>query len=71
VARMLYTARTADVVSKTAAGEWLANARPKHADTVTAALAARHATTPAGAQSRELTAATAALMGDVVRLVAG
>ena len=46
VARMLYTHRTGDVASKSAAGNWAAGELPEHADVLHAAVGIRRSTQP-------------------------
>lgn len=46
VARMLYTHHTADVASKTVAGNWAADELPEHADVLRAAVGIRQSTQP-------------------------
>lgn len=68
VARMLYTARTGEVTSKTRAGLWLAKEFPEHRELVEHAVSIRRygATTP---DSRETAAATAEYLKTIVGLV--
>jgi len=69
VARMLYTARTSDVTSKSGAGEWLANELPEHRTLIEHALKIRaNAATPT--DNRQTAQDTAALMNRVADLVA-
>lgn len=70
LARMLFTVRTGDVASKTAAGHWLADTHPEHRPIVEHALSIRQngTTTP---DDRETAAATATYLNDVIELVIG
>ena len=68
VARMLYTAATGDVASKSAAGEWLASRLPEHAGLVEHALTIRRSglTEP---DDRATARATAEYLHHVVDLI--
>lgn len=68
VARMLYSHRTGDVASKTAAGEWAAREMPEHADALDAAVQLRRAVQPAPV-GRTLLEQVHALVEDVVRAI--
>jgi hypothetical protein len=70
-ARMLYTTRTGDVASKSAAGRWLARQLPEHSAIAHHAVAIREATDPTGPDDRAIVAATEALLRDVVALITG
>jgi hypothetical protein len=71
VARMLVTARTGDVVSKSAAGQWLVGALPEHRAVVDLALAHRWSATTPPDLDRATVAAAADLVRHVVALVTG
>lgn len=69
VARMLFTARTGDVASKSAAGRWLATDYPKHEKLIDHALGIRQGQI-GGPDSRDTALAVAAYLEAVIGLVA-
>lgn len=69
VARMLYTARTGGITSKTGAGEWIAQELPEHRDLVEHALAIRRGDTTEP-DDRSTAAATATFVDEIADLVA-
>jgi hypothetical protein len=71
VARMLVTARTGQVISKSAAGQWLAAELPAHRAVIDLALAQRWSATAPSDVDRATVAATADLVRHVVALVTG
>ena len=68
VARMLYTARTGDVTSKSGAGTWIAAVLPQHRELVDHALEVRRAAL-VGSDTREVAAATVVYMEEVIGLI--
>ena len=71
VARMLFTHETGDVTSKSHAGELAIVELPDHADVLRLALDIRAGADPAATVERGAVAATARLVTDVVRRIAG
>ena len=64
VARMLYTARTNDVTSKSGAGEWISSEMPRHRDLVEHAIAIRErADSPP--DGRDVAQATAGYLDEI------
>ncbi len=68
VARMLFTATTGDIASKSAAGIWLAAELPEHGELVEHALAIRRGEVE-GSDTREIAVATATYLDRIVGLV--
>ncbi len=71
VARMMFTTVTGTVASKSVAGEWAATELPAHAEVLRVAVDLRAGRPSAAAIDRQIFAAVAALVGDVVARVAG
>jgi hypothetical protein len=69
-ARMLFTLRTGDVASKTAAGEWAAAELPDHADVLRTAIGIRHTIEPPPVDRRTVEQVHA-LVAETVRVIAG
>ncbi len=70
VARMLFTAETGDVTSKTDAGRWAAERLPAHAALLERAVAIRHDPAPDPVDER-MVVSTVVLMDEVTVAVAG